>query len=129
MPFQHPQIDEWRENFKGVRFVHEPSNILVTGAVDDIWQNEDGELIVVDYKATSKSEEVNLDAEWQITSGPDPGTRLVAEASLLEPIEQPTQATALRNQLRQKASRRARIALSEQVAQHAAKKSAHRPLP
>lgn len=66
VPFQHEMMDEWRENFKGVRFVHEPSNILVTGAVDDIWQDEDGKLIVVDYKATSKSEEVNLDAEWQM---------------------------------------------------------------
>jgi hypothetical protein len=66
VPFKDVRMDEWRENFKGVRFVHEPSNILVTGAVDDIWQDEEGKLIVVDYKATSKSEEVNLDAEWQM---------------------------------------------------------------
>ena len=65
VPFQHEMLDEWRENFKGLRFVHEPTNLLITGAVDDIWENEDGELIVVDYKATSKTEEVNLDSEWQ----------------------------------------------------------------
>lgn len=65
VPFQHEMMNEWRENFKGVRYVHEPTNLLITGAVDDIWQNEDGELIVVDYKATSKNDEVNLDAEWQ----------------------------------------------------------------
>jgi CRISPR/Cas system-associated exonuclease Cas4 (RecB family) len=59
-------IDEWRENFKGVRYEHEPTNLLITGAVDDIWQNKDGELIVVDYKATSKNEEVSLDADWQM---------------------------------------------------------------
>jgi CRISPR/Cas system-associated exonuclease Cas4 (RecB family) len=65
VPFQHEMMNEWRENFKGVRYTHEPTNLLVTGAVDDIWQNKNGELIVVDYKATSKNEEVNLDAEWQ----------------------------------------------------------------
>lgn len=67
VPFQHEMMDEWRENFKGVRFVHEKTNLLVTGAVDDIWENKNGELIVVDYKATSKNEEVNLDAEWQMS--------------------------------------------------------------
>ena len=65
VPFQHEMMDEWRENFKGVRYLHEPTNLLITGAVDDIWQKSNGELIVVDYKATSKNEEVNLDAEWQ----------------------------------------------------------------
>jgi CRISPR/Cas system-associated exonuclease Cas4 (RecB family) len=38
----------------------------VTGGVDDIWVNKKGELIVVDYKATSKEEKVSLDKEWQI---------------------------------------------------------------
>lgn len=66
VPFQHEMMDEWRENFKGVRSVHEPTNLLVTGAVDDLWQNPEGEIIVVDYKATSKNGEVSLDAEWQM---------------------------------------------------------------
>jgi len=65
VPFQHPLMDEWRENFKGVQYLHEPTNLLITGAVDDIWVNKDDELIVVDYKATSKTDEVNLDADWQ----------------------------------------------------------------
>jgi RecB family exonuclease len=33
--------------------------------VDDVWQAANGELIVVDYKATSKNSAVSLDAEWQ----------------------------------------------------------------
>ncbi len=45
--------------------MYEPSNFLITGAVDDVWVNPKGELIVVDYKATSKDSTVNLDAEWQ----------------------------------------------------------------
>lgn len=65
VPFQHPNMDQWRENFVGVQAMHKPTNLLIFGAVDDIWVNPAGELIVVDYKATSKDSEVNLDAEWQ----------------------------------------------------------------
>lgn len=66
IPFAHKDLDTWRENFIGIQTVHEPSNLLVTGAVDDIWINADEELIVVDYKATAKSAEVTIDADWQI---------------------------------------------------------------
>jgi hypothetical protein len=66
VPFSHTQMNEWRENFKGVRYHHQPTNFLVTGAVDDIWQTPDGSLAVVDYKSTSKDGEVSLDADWQI---------------------------------------------------------------
>jgi hypothetical protein len=65
VPYQHVQIDEWRENFKGVRYQHAPTNLLFTGAVDDLWINPQGEVIVVDYKATAKNGEVTIDAEWQ----------------------------------------------------------------
>ena len=67
IPFQHEKIDEWRDNWKGVQYLHEPTNFLVTGAIDDVWINSNKELIVVDYKATSKQKEVSLDADWQIT--------------------------------------------------------------
>lgn len=66
IPFSHEMMDEWRENFKGVRYLHEPTGLTITGAVDDIWINEDKELIVVDYKATSKEGEISLDADWQM---------------------------------------------------------------
>lgn len=66
IPFEHKNIDEWRENFKGVRFHHKPTNLIITGAVDDLWINEDEEIHIVDYKSTSKTSAVNLDADWQI---------------------------------------------------------------
>ncbi len=66
VPFAHEKLDEWRENFKGVRYTHESTNLTITGAVDDIWINDDDELHVVDYKSTSKTTEVSLDADWQI---------------------------------------------------------------
>lgn len=65
VPFAHERMNEWRETLKGLQYYHEPSGFLVTGAIDDIWQNSKGELHVVDYKATSKNGEVNLDADWQ----------------------------------------------------------------
>ena len=66
VPFEHKMIGEWRDNFRGVQYYHQLTNFIVTGAVDDIWVNPKNELIVVDYKSTSKNGEVNIDAEWQI---------------------------------------------------------------
>ncbi len=65
IPFAHDMINEWRENFKGVQYLHSPTNLVVTGAVDDIWINKAKELIVVDYKATSTKSEITLDAEYR----------------------------------------------------------------
>lgn len=66
VPFDHEDMEIWRSNFKGITFVHEPSNLLVTGAIDDVWVDKDGEIMIVDYKSTSKEEKVSLDKEWQI---------------------------------------------------------------
>jgi CRISPR/Cas system-associated exonuclease Cas4 (RecB family) len=66
IPYKHEKLDEWRENFKGVQFHDKETNFILTGAVDDLWFDLDTEeVIVVDYKATSKNSEVSIDAEWQ----------------------------------------------------------------
>ena len=66
VPVPHPQLDTWRSNFKGVRAVHDRSGLELFGAIDDLWRDlVTGELIVADYKATSKEAEVTLDADWQ----------------------------------------------------------------
>jgi len=65
LPFRHRDLDKWRDNFRGIEYYHQPTNLIITGAPDDLWINSRGELLVVDYKATSKSEEVTLDAPWQ----------------------------------------------------------------
>jgi len=67
IPYAHADLDIWRANFTGVSTVHEPTNLHVFGAVDDIWVNDAGELIVVDYKATSKQSDINIDSDWQIS--------------------------------------------------------------
>ena len=67
IPYEHKDLEIWRDNFKGIRHEYKKENLLVTGAVDDIWINtKTGEVIIVDYKSTSKEEKVSLDKEWQI---------------------------------------------------------------
>lgn len=67
IPFAHEKMEEWQDSLRrGITFQIDNTNIVVTGGIDDIWQNPQGELHIVDYKATSKDEEVTLDADWQI---------------------------------------------------------------
>lgn len=61
VPFAHSDLNDWRANFKGVQHLHEPTNFIVTGAVDDLWITSPGDLIVVDYKATATPKEIQLD--------------------------------------------------------------------
>jgi hypothetical protein len=56
IPFSHPDLDRWRANFTGVRWLDEVTGWTLCGAVDDLWQARSGELIVADYKATSRAE-------------------------------------------------------------------------
>jgi hypothetical protein len=52
VPYEHSSMDMWRHNFTGVQFDHEATGFHVFGAVDDIWVDKQGNLIVVDYKST-----------------------------------------------------------------------------
>lgn len=65
IPFSHPDLNIWRENFKGVQFLHKETNLLITGAVDDIWIDSGDGLIVVDYKSTSTLNSISLDDEYK----------------------------------------------------------------
>lgn len=67
IPLAHEKLEEWRDSLRGgITYLHKPTNLLITGGIDDLWINPKGEYIIVDYKATAKDGEVNLDAEWQI---------------------------------------------------------------
>ncbi len=66
IPLKHEKLNEWRDPFKGITYFDKQTGLTITGGVDDIWINKSGKLIIVDYKATSKEEEVSLDADWQI---------------------------------------------------------------
>ncbi len=67
IPYYHPDLDTWRENFKGLTFHHKETNLIITGALDDVWAKKNGSLIVVDYKATSKDGQISINAPWQIS--------------------------------------------------------------
>lgn len=67
VPYQHKQLNEWRDPFRGVRHHHKQTNLIVSGGLDDVWVNAKEELIVVDYKATAKEGTVNIDAPWQVS--------------------------------------------------------------
>jgi CRISPR/Cas system-associated exonuclease Cas4 (RecB family) len=67
IPYQDKNMDKWRDALRGgIEYLHKETNLNITGGIDDIWVNPAGELIIVDYKATSKAGEVSLDADWQI---------------------------------------------------------------
>ena len=67
IPYQHEDIDIWRDNFKGLEFKHKSTGMTISGALDDVWVNSDDELIVVDYKATSKDGEITaLEEDWHV---------------------------------------------------------------
>jgi hypothetical protein len=59
VPFAHPELDRWRHNFTGVRWLDADTGWTLFGAIDDLWQAATGELIVADYKATSRAEQPN----------------------------------------------------------------------
>ena len=65
VPYQHPEIEDWRNNFKGIRYLDEATNFEVFGAVDDVWEDIDSkELYIVDYKSTSKKGDPDIETGW-----------------------------------------------------------------
>ena len=66
VPFQHEKINEWRDNFMGIEYLHPQTSLTISGAIDDIWINKAGKLIIVDYKSTSKTGSINelSDSPW-----------------------------------------------------------------
>ena len=68
IPFNHPDLPEWRDDhyrFKGASTLHRPTNLEICGIIDDVWVNKKGELLIVDYKSTSTSQEISLDDEYK----------------------------------------------------------------
>ena len=65
IPFKHEKMDIWRDTFKGVQYLHLKTNFLLFGAIDDIWIDENDNLLIVDYKATSTEKEISLDDKWK----------------------------------------------------------------
>lgn len=65
VPVDHEKLESWRNNFVGIQYLHPETNLLIYGAIDDLWQDENGRYIVVDYKATSTKDEIKLEGGYK----------------------------------------------------------------
>ena len=54
VPFAHAKMDDWRNNFRGAYFTDEDKGFTFGGAVDDLWEKPDGQIIIADTKGTAK---------------------------------------------------------------------------
>ena len=53
VPFKHEKMDEWRENFQGIKHEYKKANLMVQGAVDDILINLKTKVLSpVEFKST-----------------------------------------------------------------------------
>ena len=61
IPFKHENMEDWRNNRKGITYHHEKTDLIITGSVDDVWIDIDtDELIIVEYKSTSTQSKIDL---------------------------------------------------------------------
>jgi len=65
IPFAHPNLNTWRENFVGVQAHDTKHNLIIFGAIDDLWIKNDKKLCVVDYKSTSTKGPITLEGHWK----------------------------------------------------------------
>jgi len=64
IPFKDDLIDSWRDSLHGgIQYEVPNTNLMLYGGVDDIWvDSKTNELIIVDYKETSKIGAISLDS-------------------------------------------------------------------
>lgn len=65
VPWKSDLLERWQNFHFGIGSYLSDFNIEVYGAVDDIWEADDKELIMADYKATSTEKEITLDDKWK----------------------------------------------------------------
>ncbi len=63
-PFAHPDLDAWRDHRRGVVRDRPEAGIQLYGAIDDLWIAPNGQVHVVDYKATGSASAVHMDRKW-----------------------------------------------------------------
>jgi CRISPR/Cas system-associated exonuclease Cas4 (RecB family) len=68
IPLKHPSLDEWRDPNRGVQYVYKPANLLLYGAIDDVWMNTRNQMNVVDYKATSTTKDFPINGPWMLSN-------------------------------------------------------------
>lgn len=59
VPLKDDRIEEWQNTRKGVTYHDVESNLILTGAIDDMWITPGSPQVhIIDYKTTSKAEPV-----------------------------------------------------------------------
>jgi hypothetical protein len=61
IPHADARLGKWRHNFTGVRWQDEETGWTFYGAIDDLWRAPDGRMLVADYKATAKRDELKAE--------------------------------------------------------------------
>ena len=76
VPFQHQDMDKWRDSLHhGLMKRFGSTSIILTGGVDDIWQNTlNGKLVVVDYKSQANTK--SLDPESYLSDAYKTGYKI-----------------------------------------------------
>ena len=60
VPYAHKDLDKWRTSLTGgVEYLDEENNLILSGGIDDVWLDKNTDsIVVVDYKATAKTDGV-----------------------------------------------------------------------
>jgi len=59
VPFQHPDLETYRDARKGIRYLHQPTGLELYGGIDDLLiEKATGKIHVIDFKATAKKDDI-----------------------------------------------------------------------
>ena len=65
IPLSHSKLEDWRSSFKGTAFLHDSTNLLINGIIDDIWwdrsTNKNHSVII---KSNSKKDQMSYENIW-----------------------------------------------------------------
>lgn len=85
IPFSHHEMEDWRNNRRGIQYFDPEMNFLLYGAIDDVWELPSGELVIVDYKAKATSGEITLEPKRKKNGDINPTDRyLISYVNQLE---------------------------------------------
>jgi hypothetical protein len=87
IPFDHSDIEVWRNNKQGIRYLHEKTNFEIFGSIDDVWMLPNGELIIVDYKAKATKDDSSTFLEPKIKKNGEMDTKEMYKIGYKKQIE------------------------------------------
>jgi hypothetical protein len=69
VPYKHEDFETWTKSLQlGLRTLHEPTNFLIGGGLDDVWHDpKTDEIFIVDYKSTAGRRNEDLTALQEIS--------------------------------------------------------------